>query len=1366
MKQIKMDGNSQLTEIKLIRRTLDNNTHVVYEDFKIKKITAWRKSKSKFLHSLLYNILSLGILHLISLFYPRLYIKLYCESCQVKECNYFLVENIYDEVILCQIHKKKANYISYDFSFIGGDNNYIKVDYDKKINNLKYYFEYKSMRYEYVQKYNQIIPIYMDLSKMTNKKIINYFGEGLSSQIIVDNLRERYGRNEYNLNIKSYLLLFLRNQIPTYLLILLIEIFEFIFLTNYINLIFKCIIIAILIIIQLLIIKYNIINKYKDDYTLDGYKRKIKVTRKYLLKEENKDYTLLNNLDLLPGDIIYLKENEFVPCDCIIIEGECFVCQSNLSGNLDIYKRISLKNNNKIFNYNLSNINILYHGMEIIKIFSKNNHRFITALCINTGANTYKANLYSNILYFTTIKKGRNTYYTFIDGRKRIYIFMLISFLFTAGLGYFLFSSFVQIKMTPEFKKRLPLYFIGMLCKSLMTSFFIVKNIIILFNIYWLNKANITCFDPSRLIDSGKINKIIINKTETLCNNNFIIKGYHIFSDKILNFLKEQNKDLNAYLFCYYQNYLKNKYKDSKIKNTKFLLDRRKSTYMMEKDLSTLSQMKIVLFLECLLSCNNIEINNFELFGNNLELQLFNDMKWNIRENENNSNKKIKINVFEEKSYSNYKHYYITKNIIDIFPNNYYNLTVLSKNIVKKSSINGNSYKLRIYKKFIFNQNLCTAAIVHNFLTNELRFMIKGIPEDIINKCDKKTLPNNLNKIISLYRKQGFIVFCCASSLLDISTYKNEDNDDLESYMEDLTFCGLITLENQIKNYVQNSIEEIKKFNIDLLIISGDNEYNCLSTGYNSGIIEDKNIFVLDRDENNNNRIIIKKICSCKINNNDYENNENNYSKLTQKNNYARLRTSVSIDNNSQNKMDQNPINIPKEKNFEIELNLSDLNNKKKIYKNQKKANTKSKNIIKENSEIERILKIPTINEDDKNKENSDNNKKYIHKKVKRTINDNFDNISKNITNKNKYKFANKNLTLMEKYYFDINFIEYDDVKKGIFCISGKLFNFLYKNKERKGAKKFLDEIINKSKIFFNMSSIDKTLLIDYYEENHNNIICTIGQCDSDINSIISSNIGINLKKPNNRNLILSHFYSTKNDIRCIKDIMEKGRLLYENIIMFEFISLMCTIIFNSFIFCSLLRDYDIIVNQLDFLEIEFILLIISSIFGKSNKENINLNNNPKILTIYYIVLCIEIILIKVISLFIFVNLFHLDLTHNLDIINNDYLSCYFIICIEYIISIIFIFDFISFYKENPFENRILMFLMLFYLAYDFILILLCSSNMSYDFFKITVFAYNETFVDSLMDKNKLGLILSLFIDISATFFVCSITKIIFKKYI
>ena len=33
--------------IKIFRRTLENNTHEVFEDTKIKKVTSWRKSKKK-----------------------------------------------------------------------------------------------------------------------------------------------------------------------------------------------------------------------------------------------------------------------------------------------------------------------------------------------------------------------------------------------------------------------------------------------------------------------------------------------------------------------------------------------------------------------------------------------------------------------------------------------------------------------------------------------------------------------------------------------------------------------------------------------------------------------------------------------------------------------------------------------------------------------------------------------------------------------------------------------------------------------------------------------------------------------------------------------------------------------------------------------------------------------------------------------------------------------------------------------------------------------------------------------------------------------------------------------------------------------
>ena len=98
-------------EINIIRRTLENNTHEVIEDTKIKKVTSWRKSQPKFFKSMIYNILSFGILHIVSLFHPNLFIKLYCNPSSGVECDYFLVENIYGKLTLCPniYRKKKSN---------------------------------------------------------------------------------------------------------------------------------------------------------------------------------------------------------------------------------------------------------------------------------------------------------------------------------------------------------------------------------------------------------------------------------------------------------------------------------------------------------------------------------------------------------------------------------------------------------------------------------------------------------------------------------------------------------------------------------------------------------------------------------------------------------------------------------------------------------------------------------------------------------------------------------------------------------------------------------------------------------------------------------------------------------------------------------------------------------------------------------------------------------------------------------------------------------------------------------------------------------------------------------------------------------
>ena len=1437
-----LDINNTLEEIKIIRRTIENNTHEVIEDTKIKKITSWRKSKYKFKKNLIFNILSFGILHIISLFYPKLYIKLYCNPWPAKESDFFLVENIYGIFTLCKIiHKKNKKSNSFDSDGMkeeGKSNNInIKPKYKDFIKNITYSFEYKYNLYEYDAIKNQISPIYLNLSKIMNKDIFDLFSDGLSSAKIVQILREKFGKNEYNLNIKLLFIYFIKTQIPSLAIVITIGLIEFINTNNYIIMQIKVYSSILIIVIQLIIIKIYFINKYKKEFSLDGQNSKVKVKRKYLLKDDNQSYYNLDNIDLLPGDIIFLKKNDYVPCDCIIIDGECIINESDLTGSLNISKKYELKNNSEYFNYKYSNINILYHGMKIVKSYSKANNSYISALCINIGSNTYKANQYSNTLYFLERKKKYNDVYNLFGERKKIFFYMGISAIFMGLIGIFYFYMFLgEYYINSSFlKKNIAHAIILALCKNFMAIFFIVQNIIIFYASYHLIKLDISCFDKSRLIKSGKINTILFNKTETLSSNELQIYGYHPvsfnpqkpFYPSFKHFLKSQSKELNKLLFIYYENYIKkleNKNQEKKnFKNeNKYLFN---NIYI--KNESTLA-----LFLECLFCCNNIEKYDMDFFGNKMEIEMFDDMKWDIKQDDENIKNYIKIKFFkdinnakENKNQNNMKsnnhYYYIIRKTTDIFPKNYYKLTKSSNNLKKKilnneleknklqnqyitrtntintvstssfiinqqeqikldiSNSNNNSYKLRIYKKFITNDRFDSAAIVYNFLTKELRFMIKGYPEEIINRCDKNSLPENLEKIISINRKNGFIILVCASKELDKEEYN--DNDELEDYLDELTFCGFITLENKLKDYVKTSMNELRKFNANFLIISSDNEYNCISTGFKSGIIDEKNVFLLDKE--NNNKITIQKIYSMKTKKNDNEENDkekytNNITKASGYDAYSRITTKMSQvrhPNNKINNNDNNDINISKNKqnNEDIlsnelnEINLENFKEKRDKMEKRRKRNQMNEDLINGNSEVQRI------------------NKKYSNadEKLKSIINNTNDKLNKNngtkarkktkdsgeTTNINEYQNKNKNekkyLDFMEKYYYHEFFKDYTDIIDGIFCMSGKMFNFLYNNRQIKGVKNFLDIMMKKSKIFFNMTSIDKCLLVDYFRESPNNIVCTIGQCDSDVDSILSSDIGINLKNPKNLNTILCHYYSQKNDIICIKDIITIGKVFFENNILLESLSFIGTTTLDAYIICSLLRNITINDNEMNFVELEFLILSSLSFLGKP-KENTYFDQNSKVLNIYYYVQMLEIMFMKLASFFLFCSIFtgdNLSSDYELDL---EFLSYFFVIIIEFMICVIINLNLSSFFRDNFLSNYYLLIGSVIYFIYIVVLTLLSSSNYSSDIFSITHFVTTERIIDCYNDKNRLFLLISIIVDFVGNIIICSISRLIFSKFI
>ena len=1329
--------------------------------------------------------------------------------------------------------------------------------------NLTYSFKYNSMNYEYNLDTNEIIPVYMNLSTMTNRGILEYFSEGLSNQNIVLKFEERFGKNEYCINPHLLDIYFKKVEAPSYILIFLVGISELV-LKDYVSFTIKIVFILYIFFAQFQSSKIIAYKNYKNEITLDG-KNKIRVKRKYLMDAQNNLYKEINNRDLLPGDIIYLKLNDIVPCDCLLIEGECLINQANLNGDIGIFKKISLIDNNEQFNYQNNQINILLHGMKIIKIFSKIKEGYISVLCINTGPNTYKANLYSNILYSKMKKGHQNIYRFFGDDRKKMFIVIIILFIGSILLG-FAYIQVLKMQMHLEVLKNLIIScFFRSLFKSFMPVYFITHSIILISNIYNLKQQNIFCFDKCRLLHTYNIETIFFSKANILCDNTLEVCSYNpicINNQKngMINYRtykENQRKELNIHLLKYYKDYIfKEKYQYNKNEKTK--RENRGSLILKENKINETkfnqeSYHYTVLLLECLLSCNNLEKINNEIFGNTIEAKIFNNFKWDMKtydtnyydeENKNNENNKNNIFFCElkrEKTKYDFDNdsNLVDRKISDIFPRNYYKMTEtvkmetksrsnwrklkakyfnnlnLKKNELSDDNLKAtnnininpifadlsktdiNSYKLRIYKRFIKNGTLISSAIVYNFITKELRFMTKGIPEDLLNKCDNNSLPENFEKTISLIRKNGYIIIICATKLIDLDEYN--DFCPIDYYMNKLTFCGFITLRNTPKNEVKSSISELKIFNCNLLLTSGDELYNCLSVGFNSSILDNKNIYTIDKDDNN--KIVIKKILNIKYEeeNENYE-SEDKYSRQTsiKKVGDPIYKYDYSYNHHLSNKYKRNYNNKKKNKNKEIEKNKFKLSNK--IKKNdieewssslerinsinmevndlrQNNKSNKNKNYL-ETKKYEKNSSVVQSNESENKRLNNFESRNYSIRensieskkdKSKQSRND-FYNKEKIKNNKKSHFSKNKlGMYLGKHYYYPKIFIDFEELASNcIYCINGKTFNYLYKNKSKKEYQILMKQIYNNCKIFYKMSSIDKSLAVDFFGEFENKCVCYIGKTNSDSDAILSSSIGIDFEVPKNQNTILSHFFMEEIDILCIKNLILQGKSINENVIFLKISSIFCTMIIISFILCCFICHIDVMIGELNFLEIS---LLIFSIGGFTIKQNNYFKktpfvNNPKSFTKFYIILTIGLFLIKLVSIYLLCsNIYNIEVPIE-QYIKSSKIFCtfYFLLCMELIFSSVFVYNYNSFNRRNLFENYIYLIFILIFFIYLALLLTLNSSNYNTDIFQITLFEYSDHLIDSFSDRNKfVTLCVSLF-DFGFSFIYSRIIYYIFGK--
>jgi hypothetical protein len=204
----------------------------------------------------------------------------------------------------------------------------------------------------------------------------------------------------------------------------------------------------------------------------------------------------------------------------------------------------------------------------------------------------------------------------------------------------------------------------------------------------------------------------------------------------------------------------------------------------------------------------------------------------------------------------------------------------------------------------------------------------------------------------------------------------------------------------------------------------------------------------------------------------------------------------------------------------------------------------------------------------------------------------------------------------------------------------------------------------------------------------------------------------------------------------------------------------------NSYILCCLIRNIDTIESQLNFLEIEYLILAVFSFCGEPKNGSIfvePLVKNRKLLRIYYIIELIGVLLVKLLAIYLFCSFYRSDFIYERERRDLTFVTFYFSLCIEFLVSIIYSFNLNSFYRKSPFSNVILIVLTLFLFIYLVIIVCLSSSNMKYDFIRITYFDFSTNLIDSFSDKNKLYLLMALAFDFVGSFILSTIIYYIFR---
>ncbi|KAF4801770.1 putative cation-transporting ATPase 13A5 [Turdus rufiventris] len=448
----------------------------------------------------------------------------------------------------------------------------------------------------------------------------------------------------------------------------------------------------------------------------------------------------LESHHLVPGDMLILKEGKtLLPCDAILVSGQCTVNESMLTGeSIPVTKTHLPQADNfkpwKVYCAEDYRKHVLFCGTEVIQT-KADDRGVVKAVVLRTGFNTAKGDLVRSILY----PKPMN-FKLYRDALR--FLMCLIAFA-AIGMIYTVCVFVLNGEETGEVvKKALDVITIAVppaLPAALTTG--------IIYTQQRLKKKGIFCISPQRINMCGQLNLFCFDKVMAvwwLCP--------HCFQD-IHSFPADHSLPWGP-------------------------------------------------VFKALAVCHSLIVWEGKIQGDPLDVKMFEATNWVI---DDSSGRRVEGSA---------------------------HATVVRPGLKATTApVEG----IAILHQFPFSSALQRMSVIAQEIGGDPQAFIKGAPEIVAMLCRAETVPSNFESKLLLYTAQGFRVIGLAWKSLQAGKLPAAlTREEVES---DLTFLGLLIMENRLKRETKPVLEELSAARIRSVMVTGDNIQTAITVAKNAGMI-------------------------------------------------------------------------------------------------------------------------------------------------------------------------------------------------------------------------------------------------------------------------------------------------------------------------------------------------------------------------------------------------------------------------------------------------------------------------------------------------------------------------------------------------